>query len=359
MIDPLESFIAIPQKAPCPYFGSCGGCSLQDISNHAEYKSFLLKEALESIIFDGKLHDLQQISSKSRRRATFKINNKKLSFNQFHSKTMIAIRECLLLEDSINNLIDPINRLLKTISIQIDMVSITNSDTGLEILFHSQEKTQLETDLLLTEFAKTNDIARIAWQVKKQLPSIIIQLKRIALKFNNIYVNLPINSFLQVSKESSSLMTSIILKHLDQTKNILELYCGCGSFTIPISEKGHITAIEGSSAAIEALDQTTKEYQLPISPIRQDLYQTPYSSDYIETYSQVVINPPRNGATPQIKQITLANSVKKVILISCSLENFIRDTKILLNSKFNLTNIYPVDQFLYSKHLEIIGIFEK
>jgi 23S rRNA (uracil1939-C5)-methyltransferase len=359
MNNPLESFTTIAQEAPCQYFGRCGGCRLQNISNHAEYKFSLLQQALKSIEFNGKLHKLEQIHTHSRRRVTFKVNNKKLSFNQFHSKNMIAIGECLLLEDSINSLIHPLNKLLKTIHISIDMISITNSDTGLEILFYAQEKTQLETDLLLTEFARANNIARIAWQTKKQLPSVIIQLKRIALKFNDVYVDLPINSFLQVSKESSDLMTQIILKHLDKAKNILELYSGCGSFTIPISEKGNITAIEGSSSALEVLDNAAKEYKLSISTIKQDLYQNPYSSNYIDSYSQVVINPPRNGATPQIKQIAATNLVKKVILVSCSLENFIRDAKILFNRKFNLKDVYPIDQFLYSNHLEIIGIFER
>ena len=142
MNNPSESFTIIAQEPLCQYFGRCGGCRLQNISNHAEYKFSLLQQALKSIAFNGKLHNLKQISFNSRRRATFKVNNKKLSFNQFHSKTMIAIGECLLLENSINTLITPLNKLLKNLHIKIEMVSITNSDTGLEILFYAHEKTQ-------------------------------------------------------------------------------------------------------------------------------------------------------------------------------------------------------------------------
>ena len=353
-----NEFIAAPQAAPCQYFGRCGGCSLQNISNHAEYKSFLLKQALGDLPF-GILHDLMQIKPRTRRRVTFKVNNKKLSFNQFRSKQMIAIADCLLIEDSINDLIIPINRFLKDLHIRIDALSITNSDTGIELLFYSQEKSNIDTDVLITEFVSKYNLSRAAWQVKFQEPYAIIQYNSVQLKFGNIYVDLPINSFLQVSKESSDLMTDIILRNLEKAKQILELYCGAGSFTIPMSVKANIVAIEGSGAAIKALDKAAKRHQLPIKVVNQDLYQNPLQAYEVNLYSQVVINPPRNGATPQIRQISEAKNVQKVILVSCSLENFIRDAKILLKGNFILSEIYPIDQFLYSNHLEIIGIFKR
>lgn len=352
-----SDFTPIHQEAPCPYFNRCGGCNLQNISNHGEYKESLLKESLKDI--DTKIHNLYQIATKSRRRVNFKVSNNKLSFNQFHSKNMISIANCLLLEDPINNLIAPTNNLLKKIRSRITSINITNSNTGIEIVFQAQEKSDLDDEILITEFSRENNIARAAWKTKNHHPYIIIQYKPIQLKFEDTYVDLPINSFLQVSKESNDFMTRIILQYLDESKRILELYCGVGSFTIPISSKGSITAIEGSEEAVEALNKAAKNYQLPINAIKQDLHQTPIPYNDLNKYSQIVINPPRNGATPQIKQISEAESVKKVILISCSLENFTRDTKILLQNNFNLTNVYPIDQFLYSKHLEVIGIFQQ
>ncbi len=345
--------------APCQYFAKCGGCSLQHLSNHEEYKFSLVKEALTSIAFSGKLYPIFQIPLNSRRRAVFKINNNKLSFNQFHSKQMIGIAQCLLLEDPINVLIAPINKLLGKLGIKINMLSVMKSDTGIELLFHSQDKGNLNSDSLLASFATEYNIARIAWQMNTKSPFCIIQRMPVQLKFQNSQVDLPINSFLQVSKESNDLMAKIILAHLIEAKQTLELYCGCGSFTIPMSSKTKVLAVEGSEAAIEALSAAAKNHQLPIQTLKQDLYQNPLPASMINDYSQVIINPPRNGATPQIKQIALSLSVKQVILISCNLTNFIRDAKILLHAGFILTEVYPIDQFLYTKHLELIGIFKK
>lgn len=352
-------FTPINQDPPCQYYGECGGCALQHISNSGEYKFASLKESLKAINFNGKLHALYQIETKTRRRVSFKVRNQNLCFNKLQSKETVNITNCLLLTDPINDLIKPINRLLKQIKIKIDSVSITNSDTGIEILLSSATaRTNLICENLLTEFAKNHNIGRIAWQIHKSKTYTIIQFKPIALKFGNIYVNLPINSFLQVSKESNAYMSQVILDNLEAEQNILELYCGVGSFTIPIQQKARVTAIEGNDEAIKYLLESTKNYNLAINALNKDLYQTPCDYEFINKFKQVVINPPRNGATPQIKQISLAKNVKKVILVSCSVENFIRDAKILLQANFSLTDIYPIDQFLYSHHLELIAIFK-
>jgi 23S rRNA (uracil1939-C5)-methyltransferase len=340
---------------PCQYFSKCGGCSLQNIANYHEYKLEQLKQPLQELPF-LKLHDLYVINERTRRRASFRVSNKKLSFNLVASNQSIAIDQCLLLEDHINQLIFPINLLLKKIKIKIEEISFTNSDTGLELLFISNDKSDLDTDLLLTSFAKEKNIARIAWKKNKSSPYTIVQFRPVQLRMDNISIDLPINCFLQVSKESHLVMKDIILKHIDRDKKILELYCGVGSFTVFLAKKANVTAIEGNEDSIKSLDAVAKRYNLPINAIKRDLYQTPMLTDELDKYTQVVINPPRNGATPQIKQIAMSSNIKKVILVSCSVENFIRDAKILLKENFVLENIYPIDQFLYSKHLELIAI---
>lgn len=340
---------------PCQYFGKCGGCSLQNIANYHEYQFEQLKQQLQELSFLN-LNELYVIPERTRRRASFRVYNKKLSFNLVASNQSISISECLLLEDSINQMISPINALLKKIKIKIEEMSVTSSNTGLELLFISNENSNLETDLLLTSFAKEQNIARIAWKKNKSSPYTIVQFRPLQLRMDNINIDLPINCFLQVSRESHLAMKDIILKHIESDKKILELYCGVGSFTVFLAKKAQVTAIEGGEDSIKSLDAVAKRYNLPINAIKRDLYQTPMLADELDKYSQIVINPPRNGATPQIKQIAISSNIKKVILVSCSVENFIRDVKILLKENFVLESIYPIDQFLYSKHLELVAV---
>lgn len=350
-----NEFNIINQTPPCKYFSICGGCTIQNIANHKEYKFYLFKEAVK-ILPCQKIHEIIQIAPHSRRRVNLKVRDKKICFNISKSKNTVAIDECILLESEINKLIAPLNHMFKKISCIITSLNITNSDTGIEIVFYSNKKSTLDSEIILSEFSKKYNVARIAWQIGKDEPYAIIQNNALQLKFNQIAVDLPINSFLQVSKESNDIINKIIAKHLS-AKPILELYCGAGSFSIPMEKIAPVTAFEGNKEAINALNKTASRHKLSIKGITQDLYQTPVLKDIINKFTQTVINPPRNGATPQIKQIVQAKSIEKLILISCSVENFIRDSKILLSKNFILTDLYPVDQFLYSNHLEVIGVF--
>ncbi len=339
----------------CQYFGKCGGCKFLDLVDYAQFKFRLAESKLASICND--ISSLISIAPNTRRRAAFKVSkSNKLSFNKLASKDVVDINSCPLLQDKINLLIPPINAVLKKLSVQINYINITNSDTGIEILLFSKEKNNLDSDVLLTEFANQNNIARIAWQIGKS-PFTILQRSPVQLLVNNFKIDLPINSFLQVSKESEEIMANIIIEHLDNEKTI-ELYSGCGSFTITISTKAQVLAIEGNTEAVSALKNTAKNYNLPIKTREQDLFQLPIKAEEINHYQQIVINPPRNGASPQVKQIALSTA-KKVIMISCSLNNFVRDAYILLDNGFILEKVYPIDQFLYTEHLEIIGVFIK
>jgi 23S rRNA (uracil1939-C5)-methyltransferase len=154
-------------------------------------------------------------------------------------------------------------------------------------------------------------------------------------------------------------MNNIIKKHINVREKLLELYCGCGSFTLNLANLTKITAIEGHKESILALIKAANRYNLKIEARCQDLYNRPIKSNEIDNYKQILINPPRNGATPQIKEIAKSKNLSDVIFVSCSLVNFVRDTKILLEAGFYLKEIYPIDQFLYTTHLELIAIFQK
>lgn len=349
-----QEFTIIERKAPCPYYEKCGGCSLQHIKNYSEYKNHLIKNSLKELDFRGKLFDLYIIKENSRRRVSFKVKNYKLGFNQSKTNNVINISSCLLLDKDIDNLINPINIILKKIRKNIDRVSLTKSDTGVELQFFSKEKADLDIDLLLTEFANQYNLARVVWNVNR----VVLQRRDVQLNIADCKVSLPINSFLQVSKESSEIMAQIICENLESQGKILELYCGVGSFTFFIAKKAPLLAMEGNIEAVNSLQTAIKTSGLCIDTLVQDLYLNPIKSNKISEFSQVVINPPRNGSSPQIREIA-ESSASRVILVSCSLESFVRDSKLLLKNNFILDKIYPIDQFLYSKHLEIIAVFTR
>ena len=90
----------------------------------------------------------------------------------------------------------------------------------------------------------------------------------------------------------------------------------------------------------------------------RDLFFTPLTALELKKYDCAIINPPRNGALPQVEQLAKSN-VNKIIYVSCNPNSFARDIKILIESYFKLTNIIAIDQFYNTSHLELVAIFKR
>ena len=72
----------------------------------------------------------------------------------------------------------------------------------------------------------------------------------------------------------------------------------------------------------------------------------------------MVIDPPRAGARSQCEQLALSK-VEKISAISCNPATFARDARILVDGGYQLVAVRPIDQFLWSPHIELTALFER
>ena len=81
------------------------------------------------------------------------------------------------------------------------------------------------------------------------------------------------------------------------------------------------------------------------------------TSDELSKYDAIIVDPPRSGAKLQFLNIARSN-VSTIISISCNVNTFVRDAKILIESNYELKWVQPIDQFLFSAHVELVAIFQ-
>ena len=92
--------------------------------------------------------------------------------------------------------------------------------------------------------------------------------------------------------------------------------------------------------------------------MERDLFKTPLYPDELCEYDAVVFDPPRAGAKAQCEQIA-ATDVPRVVAVSCNPVSFVRDAEILIRGGYRLTRLRPVDQFVFTPHMELAALFEK
>ncbi|MHA1564018.1 MAG: class I SAM-dependent RNA methyltransferase, partial [Alphaproteobacteria bacterium] len=72
----------------------------------------------------------------------------------------------------------------------------------------------------------------------------------------------------------------------------------------------------------------------------------------------VIFDPPRAGAAAQVAQLAQA-AVPLVLAVSCNPASFASDARTLIDGGYRLRWVIPIDQFVYSHHVELVALFER
>jgi 23S rRNA (uracil1939-C5)-methyltransferase len=78
----------------------------------------------------------------------------------------------------------------------------------------------------------------------------------------------------------------------------------------------------------------------------------------LKGFDAVVLDPPRAGARAQAEQLAKC-SVPTIAYVSCNPNTFARDAKILVESGYGIAELWPVGQFRWSTHVELVAAFRR
>ncbi len=358
------------QTPPCPHFSLCGGCTYQHLTSESYEKTKidLLKGALKS-------HGLENLSlgvpvflpPRTRRRITlkgFKIGKRIiLGYLKRKSHDLVDIRTCLIARPELGALFDPLRSLLSFLlkDRQKVEISLTLAREGIDVGIKGLRESELtlEDRETLAAFGTQNDVARISIFSETSWMPVLVNAVPTVL-FGSYPITLSPAAFLQASPEADQILFSKVLEGLHNSPHqIIDLFCGRGTFSLPLSEKTPVIAVDADADALKALSETVRKYARPITVCYRNLFNDPLSEEELKKADVVILNPPRDGAFAQVK--TLAYStVKTIVMVSCNPLTLARDLKILLDKGgYRLQLITPVDQFVWSTHLESVAVLQK
>ncbi len=183
---------------------------------------------------------------------------------------------------------------------------------------------------------------------------------------NNIKVYQTDNCFYQPNKFLLTKMINRVELYIEQPKDLLELYCGVGTFTLQLANKfNRIFATESNRESIKCLDKAiainklTNIYKSRLSAEELDeafngrIFFRMRDIDLKEfNFSHVLVDPPRSGLTDEV--INLISKFKNIIYISCNGETYLKDIKKLRSHKIKKIEIF--DQFPNTRHMEVVSL---
>ena len=320
-------------NAPCKYAHpeGCGGCDFQhiDLKTQLNFKKIVIQDQFKRIAKIDINPDLISADSNNglnwRSRLNLGISeNKKLGLRSHKSNNIIEIDECLIALKEINNL-DVFNKHWEN----NDNIKISCSSENDITISHLGEKISGSDKLKeVVEDNKFNISPQSFWQSHKSAPGIILEK---VLKFANI----------------------------KKGERVCDLYGGVGLFTLPISkiigENGEVHLIETNKACIDDANEMfadLKNIFIHHGTVEQKL-------GSIKKINTIILDPPRNGISKQVINQMIEKKPHTIVYVSCNPSTLARDTKILLNNKYELTNVVGLDLFPMTHHVECVTSFSK
>ncbi len=342
---------------PCRHFKTCGGCQLQHASDAlvADWKVDVVRHALAAQGLETELRPIVTSPPQSRRRATLSARRtKKGAMAGFHgraSDVIVEIPGCqLLLPEVMAGL--PVAEKLAQVGTSRKAAlaaTLTASENGLDVAVANGKPLDGPLRQELAALCDQTGIARLSWDGE-----VIAQRTPPYQCFGRADVVPPPGAFLQATAHGEAALLEAVREAVGEAAHIVDLFAGCGTFTLPLAESAAVHAVETEEGMLAALDHGWRMAKglKPVTTKARDLYRRPLLPDELAKVDAVVLDPPRAGAEAQVAEIA-ASTVRRVAYVSCNPITFARDAAVLVQAGFTLDWVQTVDQFRWSSHVEL------
>lgn len=344
-------------RPACPHYRACGGCSLMHGSDDfvKSWKVGVVQAALRAQGLSAPVAGVHVSPPRSRRRAVLSGRRTKkgalLGFHARASEVIVDLADCHVLRPAIQAALPLLRKIVIAGASRSGELSLTVTETGagLDLAVSGGKPMAPALFQTLAALAESGDLARLAWDDQ------VITRRPPLLAMGRTQVVAPPGGFLQATAEGEAALLGAVRDICRGAGRILDLFAGCGTFTLPLAEGADLHAVEGLDAPLQALDRAARHTPglHRITTETRDLARRPLLPDELG-YDAIVIDPPRTGAEAQAREIARAG-VETLAWVSCDPVTFARDARILAEDGFVITRLFIVDQFRWSPHVETVA----
>ncbi len=367
---PLSFLTRSPVRVqpPCPHFPQCGGCRFQHMNDEAygNHKLGQLQQLFvrERLALDDALLPLIVTAPGTRRRARLAAHHGKngivLGFNEWRSHEIVNVATCPVLLPKLELFIKDLRSKLavwlppeQTCDIQITALA-----SGLDIVMIGGPKLDLNGRQRLAALAECLNIEHLSWRKWDRSPiEPVAHRSPLNVHFGHTHQPFPPGSFLQATEMGEKALIDFVRDVSGAGQRVLDLFSGLGTFGLSLPEAKSVVFSDIDGPAMETLGQTAK-HNPHLSISLKNLSVDPFTTGECNDFDLVIFDPPRGGAKAQAAQLA-KSKVPQIVAISCDPSSFVRDAKILMGGGYKLKSLLPVDQFLWSPHMELAAHFGK
>lgn len=371
----------------CAYFGICGGCSLQHLSSDAQiaFKQDLL---FDQFCHAAGLNEQDFVKLEIQRGQVFQYRRKArlavryvakkggvlVGFREKHSTFITVMDTCQVLVKEIAELIEPLRELIGSLEArqvipQFEVAAGENLAGKQTVALVMRHLEPLDASDLgkLCEFARRAGCEFYLQpkgmdSIHKLWPETGPDRLQYTLPGSDITMRFHPTDFVQVNESINRKAVSLAIEllELECEDQVLDLFCGLGNFTLPLSR--HCREVIGVEGSVEMVNRAQENAAFnKITNVKFDtanLYAlTGQEFWFADKFDKILLDPPRSGALEIIDWIGNSGA-KKIVYISCNPATLARDAARLLTKGYKLNRAGVMDMFPHTAHVESIAEFE-
>jgi 23S rRNA (uracil1939-C5)-methyltransferase len=355
------------ETPPCAHFGVCGGCALQHWRRdvYSTWKTSLIERALKQRGVAAPTFEPPLLGAPGeRRRVDFVLRRQgKRILAGFHERASVRVVDvgnCVIARPVLTALLEPLRAALAEVlpdGAAADAIA-NETDGGIDLLLRPHKRLSLSIDQqqVLVALSERTNLARLSWGDRAN-PDPIVTRRAPLLILGDVAVEPPPGAFLQATKRGELAMREAVNAWVADAGRIADLFAGIGSLTL--GRPGRLSLFESDKPSVAAVDAAARKLGgHRVTAERRDLFRNPLRPEELDAYDAVVLDPPRAGAAAQVAALARAR-VRRVVYASCDAGSFARDARVLQDAGYRIERLKPVDQFLWSGHVELISMLAK
>ncbi len=375
--------VSINKPAPervvprCEYFGRCGGCDLQHVSDQQQLslKQQQLQNLFAQLQADSAIEWAAPIHSKPfayrhRARLAVKANRThcRIGFRQSDSHDIVSINHCEVLYPGLNKQLPAIQALIASLQARSSIQELAITEDSYQqqgMILYSKQPLRADDLDRLEQFAHKTGLIIEVWPIKSpdQQPlwhSARDKPLRYALVDQAIDLQYSLGDFTQVNPSINQALLNRAIEwlSLEKTDTVIDFFCGIGNFSLAIAAQvEHVIGYElmpSMVAKAEANAEINNIDNVEFKP--SNLMSATLAVR--QAFNKVLLDPPRAGAEHLCRQLASC-SASDIVYISCNAQTLLRDARLLIEGGYQLKAIALADMFPQTVHSEVVSWFTK
>ncbi len=347
----------------CPYFGKCGGCTLQHLpySEQIRFKSDKLSNLL----------DMRVDVSPSprvyghRNRIDIVISTRGIGFRRRGTWwDAVDIEGCPVFGPSSTRVLHSLREFIEDYDPALYNIRQNEGFLHYIVIREGKFTGELMINLITSEgplpeaFPEYFDYAdSVYWSVNRTPSDVSYGEIRmfwgkefIQEKLDDTVYLIHPNSFFQTNSYQAVNLVKRVAE-LSEGDRVLDLYSGVGTFGIYLAKRGlHVEGIEMNPLAVEMARRNNELNGVEAA------FRVGKDRDVkdLAGYDTVIVDPPRAGLHPKLIRRILRDVPENIIYVSCNPKTLKQNLDVLLE-KYGIDYVAGLDMFPHTPHVEVVA----